>query len=152
MHAWDRQGCDRQPLHRDLSFVYTSALIPAPSDLPTFAQICTCDNCPEALPSRVLNAVLHPLCCQAGLNVLFWLDIDTLFSSFFFCLCSVSHSINSYCLCGSKHLLGCEEKERKREEEKVIKRECREGEKPKNRKRERRRRRQRKQVQDVSWK
>lgn len=120
------------PVHRGL-FFYTPALIPAPSDLPTFAKICTCDSCPEAPPpppAGVLNAVLPPLGCLPGLNVLFWLDMDTLFSCFCFLLCSVSRSFNSHCLCGGNHLLGCEKGERGRERDD-------EGEAAKNRRRER---------------
>ncbi len=70
---------------------------------------------PPSSTARVLNAVLPPLGCLPGLNVPFWLDIDTLFSCFCFLLCCVSHFFNSRCLCGGNHLLGCGKGERGRE-------------------------------------
>lgn len=111
------------------------------------AQICTCDGRPEALPARELNAVLPPLGCLPGVNVLFGSGIDTLFSRYFFLfwflLWSVFHSLNSHCFCRGNHLLGCERGERGRDKE---------GESSKIRSKRERNRRERKQVKHVGWK
>lgn len=97
----------RTPVHRDL---YISAL---PHHLHRSAPVTVVQPLP---PARVLTAVLPPLGCLPGLNVLLWLEVENafllllllcIFFSFF--LCSVS--FQSWHLCGGDHPLGCEKEE-----------------------------------------